>query len=73
MTCYRIAPHANLSDLVVIDNMMDFSQLMKEINEAGYVFIDTISDFTGSYKGGISWILVAFNNHGYLIDAVSFH
>lgn len=45
---------------------------MKEVNEEGYVFLDTISDFTNSYKGEISWIVLAFNNHGYLIDALSF-
>lgn len=45
---------------------------MKEISEEGYVLFDTISDFTGSYKGEISWIVLGFNNRGYLIDALSF-
>jgi hypothetical protein len=31
MTCYRIAPNANLSELVVIDGKMEFEQIMKEI------------------------------------------
>ena len=33
--------------------------------------MDTISDFTLSYKGEMSWIVLAFNNRGYLIDAAS--
>lgn len=44
---------------------------MKEIGEEGYVFMDTISDFTLSYKGEISWVVLAFSNRGYLVDAAS--
>lgn len=35
--------------------------------------MDTISDFTISYKGWISWIVIAFNNKGYLVDALALH
>lgn len=34
------------------------------------MFIDSISDFTSTYKGIISIFLIAFNDRGYLIDAL---
>jgi hypothetical protein len=45
--------------------------VVREVSELGYVFMDTISDFTMSYKGLISWVVVAFNNKGYLVDALA--
>jgi hypothetical protein len=73
MTCYQIAPTACLSALTVVQDKEQFNQLLQEIAEAGYVLLDTISDFTSSYKGWLSWMVVGFNNKGYLIDALILH
>ena len=43
------------------------------MNEHGYVIIDTFSEFGCSYKGWISWIVMGFNNRGYIIDALALH
>jgi hypothetical protein len=71
MTCYHIAPNACLSQLILINQREDFKEVVREVAESGYVFMDTISDFTISYKGVISWVVVAFNNKGYLVDALA--
>jgi hypothetical protein len=71
MACYRIAPTANLSELTVVDSRSELEEVIRMVKEEGYVFLDTISDFAASYKGEISWIVVGFNNRGYLVDGMA--
>ena len=35
--------------------------------------IDTVSDQENSYKGFITMVMLAFNNRGYIIDALTLH
>lgn len=71
MTCFRIAPSACLSSLVVVQEQDQFEAILKEAEEEGYLLIDTFSDFGLSYKGWISWVFLGFNNRAYLVDAIA--
>jgi ribonuclease D len=37
------------------------------------VIFDTVTDHESSYKGFLALVLIAFNNHGYIIDALALH
>ena len=43
------------------------------MTEAGYCFIDLVSDDMSSYKGWTSWVTIGLAKHGYLIDGLALH
>ena len=67
----NIAPQATLSPLTLVSTPQAFTSILEKVNENGYVILDTIADLECSYKGWISWILIGFNNSGYLVDALA--
>ena len=70
MLSYRIAPLSTLSTLKIIDKPSQLTGILQAIEKQGYMFLDITSDFTTSYKGFISFIMLGFNQQGYLIDAL---
>lgn len=73
MLSYRIAPTSALSPLELISQPNALNALIEQIYHEKYLFIDTITDFTTSYKGFITYIVLGFSNKGYLIDALALH
>ena len=49
------------------------SEVIDGIYENGHVLIDTLTDCETNYKGVISYVLLAFNNRGYVVDGFALH
>ena len=37
------------------------------------LFIDTGSELSNSYKGFVTWVLIATKEHAYLVDMIKLH
>jgi hypothetical protein len=73
MLSYNLAPKAALSSLEIVDTADFFMSIIDEIQQNGYVLIDTLVDHNVNYKGVSSLILLAFTNKGFVVDGFALH
>lgn len=59
--------------MMIIESEDSLAMVIEILKEQKFVFIDVVNETKSSYKGYISWIMLATYNQLYLIDSGRLH
>jgi hypothetical protein len=58
---------------LIVDTEENLAMVIEILNEQKFIFLDVVNETKNSYKGYISWLMIATYNQLYLIDGAKLH